>query len=267
MGGEQPGVHGQHAAHHGHDDRRPEQRPQEHTDGVRGDVGQQGPPRSEREQRVGSRQRSRGARGGDDAEGQQLRGDEMAYLVAAQRQAEVLTDQVRDGARVARAVDPAGHLVQQPGHLDDLTIGPSHERRRLGVAGALVLAEQFDPIGQPRRRHGSGRTRRGRDGFGALGSGLPCGCGHGSAPPSRAHQGNLASGGSPARYAAEGPPECPGDPSFLLLCIPLYRTAGQACCEPDRATGCRGRRCRRRSRCRCQARPRQRRCRSQWGRC
>ena len=101
VGDEQPGVHGQHAAHHGHDDRRPEQRPEEHADAVRGGPGQQGSPCPEREQRVGPRRRGRGALGGDDAERQQLGGDEMAYLVAAQGQAEVLTDQIRDGAGVA----------------------------------------------------------------------------------------------------------------------------------------------------------------------
>ncbi len=118
----------------------------------------------------------------------------MADLAGVQGPAEVLADQFRDGGRVAGAVDPAGHLVQQPGHLDDLAIEPPHERRRLAVAGVLVLAEQFDPVGQPGRRGGFGRVRRGQDGLRALGGHVPCGRGHGSAPVSRAHLGDLASG-------------------------------------------------------------------------
>ena len=50
---------------------------------------------------------------GDDAQGQQLGGDEVADLVGGQGPAQVGADQLGDGGRVAGAVDPAGHLVQQ----------------------------------------------------------------------------------------------------------------------------------------------------------
>ena len=222
--GEQPVVHGQHAADHGHDDRRPEQRPQQRSGGVRGAFGQQRAPRPEREQRVGPRRGGRGALGGDDAEGQQLRGDEMADLVGGQRPAEVVADQLRDGGRVAGAVDPAGHLVQQPGHLDDLAVGPPHQRRRLAVAGVLVLAEQLDPVGQPGRLGRPGRTRRGagrvpcaRQGTGpaatVMGLLLPRVLTR--EPPRRL---GARPGGSGPR--AGGPPGSPGGPPFLLR-VPL----------------------------------------------
>ena len=75
-----------------------------------------------------------------------------------------LADQLRDGGRAAGAVDAAGHPVQQRGHLDDLAVGPPHQRRRLAVAGVLVLAEQLDPVGQPGRLDRSrAHACRGRD--------------------------------------------------------------------------------------------------------
>ena len=43
--GEQPVIHGQHAADHGHDDGPPEQRPQQRPGGVHGALGQQRAPR------------------------------------------------------------------------------------------------------------------------------------------------------------------------------------------------------------------------------
>ena len=162
--GEQPVVHGHHAAGHGHDDGPPEQRAEERSDEVHGALGQQRAPRSQREQRVGLRQGARDAPGGDDAQGKQLRGDEIADLLGVQGPAEVGADQRRDGVRIAGAVDPAGHLVQQRGHLDDLAVGPPDQRRRLAVAGVLVLAEQLDPLGQPGRPGGPGASAGGRTG-------------------------------------------------------------------------------------------------------
>ena len=81
---EQPVVHGQHAADHGHDDGPVEQRAQERSEEVHGALGQQRAPRSQREQRVGLRQGARGALRGDDAEGKQLGGDEIADLPGVQ---------------------------------------------------------------------------------------------------------------------------------------------------------------------------------------
>jgi hypothetical protein len=164
VGGEQPVVHGQDAGHHGGDEGAPEQRPEEHARHVRRALGQQRAPCPEREQRIGGRRDGRGALVGDDAEGEQLRGDEVADLAGGQRPAEVLADQLRDGGRVTGTVDAAGHPVQQRRHLDDLAVGPPDERRRLAVTGALVLAEQLDPGGQPGRCNRPGRARRGRAG-------------------------------------------------------------------------------------------------------
>ena len=150
---------------------------------------------------------------GDDAERKQLRRDEVADLVGGQRPAEVLAGQLRDGGRAAGAVDAAGHQVQQRGHLDDLAVGPPHERRRLAVAGVLVFAEQFDSVGQPGRRSGPGRACRGRDGCRALGAHMSCGHGHRSAPPSCAHQGMSGVLGAPGPAGtgaqAGGPPKRP----------------------------------------------------------
>ena len=117
-------------------------------------------------------------------------------------------------------------------HLDDLAVGPPHQRRRLAVAGVLVLAEQLDPVGQPGRLGGPGRTRRGRDGCRAPGGHGPCGHGHGSAPPSHAHQGpQRAAGRGPAGPVRkrEGRPEGSGRPSSPAAHPPLGQcTAGQS---------------------------------------
>ena len=212
--GEQPPVHGRDADHHGHHDGPPEQRRQQRPGGVRRALGQQRAPRPQREQRVGLRRGGRGVLGGDDAQGQQLGGDEIADLVGGQGPAKVLADQLRDGGRVAGAVDPAGHPVQQRRHLDDLAVGPPHQRRRLGVAGTLVLAEQLDPVGQPGHLTGPGRIRGRQDRRRPSGGHVPCDCGHGSAPPSsaclppgtgsswRAAQGTL---GRPSKPAVQPP--------------------------------------------------------------
>ena len=179
--GEQPVVHGQDAADHGDDHGQPEQRPQDSPRGVGHALGQQGAPRSEREQRVGLRRSRPGAVAGDDAEREQLGGEEVAHLVGAQRTAEILADQRRDRGRIADAVDPAGHPVQQRGHLDDLAVGSPHERRRLAVPGVLVFAEQFDPVGQPGRLSRPGLACGGPDRRGHV----SCGRRSWSAPPSR----------------------------------------------------------------------------------
>ena len=117
-----------------------------------GAFGQQRAPGPEREQRAGLGQGGRGALAGDDAQRQQLGGDEIADLVGGQRPAEVGADQVGDGGRVAGAVDQGGDLVQQRRHLDDLAVGPPHQRRRLAVAGVLVrrrAARPRRPAGAP----------------------------------------------------------------------------------------------------------------------
>ena len=84
VGGEQPVVHGQDAAGHGHDKGPVEQRPQQRSGGVRRTLGQQRAPRSQREQRVGRGRGGPGALGRDDAEREQFAGDEIANLVGVQ---------------------------------------------------------------------------------------------------------------------------------------------------------------------------------------
>jgi len=69
-----------------------EQRPEERPGRVRRTFGQQRSPRPEREQRIGLRRDGWGRLVGDDAEGKQLRRDEVADLVGGQRPAEVLAD-------------------------------------------------------------------------------------------------------------------------------------------------------------------------------
>ncbi len=183
MRGEQPAVHGRDGAGHGHDHRPPEQRPEQRPGGVRRAFRQQRAARPEREQRVGPGQVGRDALGGNDAEGQQLGRDEQADLAGVQCAAQVGAGQLRDGGKVAGAVDPRRHPVQQWRHLDDLAVGPPHERRRLAVAGVLVLAEQLDSAGQPGRLSGPGLARRGRGRCRTPASHGPCGHGHGPAPP------------------------------------------------------------------------------------
>ena len=84
MDDEQPVVHGQHAADHGHDDGPLEQRAEERSDEVHDALWQQRAPRFQRKQRVGLRQGARDALRGDDAKGKQLRGDEIADLPGVQ---------------------------------------------------------------------------------------------------------------------------------------------------------------------------------------
>src|SRR6476659_4054902 len=110
-----------------------------------GALRQQRAPRPQREQRAGHGWGSWPALAGDDAERHQLGGAEIAGLIGGQDLAEVSTDQAGDGLRVASAIDPGGGFVQQRRHLDDLAIGPPHQRRRLAVAGILVLPSSSAP--------------------------------------------------------------------------------------------------------------------------
>ena len=236
--GEQPVVHGQDAADHGHDEGSVEERPQECSGGVRRALGQERAPRPEREQRIGRGRRRRGGLVGDDAERQQFGRDEVADLLGAQGPAEILADQLRDGDRVAGAVDPADHPVQQRGHLDDLAVGPPDERRWLAVAGVLVLAEQFDPLGQPGRFCCLRRAVRGRGGWRGLGGHVSCGHGHGSAPPTvRTRERSGVTGarslrapeerkGRAAREWPGGPSPPPRNPAMRSR---LVRGANRAC--------------------------------------
>ena len=246
--GEQPVVQGREGGEHGHDDRPPEQRRQQRPGGVRGPLWQQRAPRPQREQRVGRRRGGRGVRVGDDAEGQQLGGDEVADLVGAQGPAQVGAGQLRDGGRAAGAVDPADHLVQQGRYLDDLAVGPPHQGRRLAVAGVLVLAEQLHPVGQPGHLDGPGRTRRRQDGCRAPGGHGLCGHGHGSAPSRMLPGGTSRISRARPRPAASGRAAqgTQGRPSLSWPRIPLDGNARQAS-GASRATAiqcC----CRRRSR-------------------
>src|SRR5262249_7222629 len=56
----------------------------------------------------------------------------------------------RDDVWPAGTVKQAGDQVQQPGQLDHLPVGTPDERRRLGRAAVLELAEQLGPAGKPR---------------------------------------------------------------------------------------------------------------------
>jgi len=132
-------------------------------------------PRIAEKQRVCPRRGLRVVRIGDHPEGQQLGGDEIADLFGSQRPAEIFADQFRDGGCAAGAVDPAGHQVQQPGHLDDLPIGTPHEGWRLAVTGVPELAEQFDAFGEPRDCPRAGEKKEGPPGCGRAALAGRCG--------------------------------------------------------------------------------------------
>ena len=166
---EEPPVHGGDADDDRQDGGPAEQRPQQRRDDVGGGLREQRAAGPQGEQRAGGGRGGGGAGAGDEAERQQLGGDDVADLVGAEGPAEVRAGQFGDGGRAADAVDQGGHQVQQPRHLDDLAVGPADEERRRAVAGVLELAEQLDPQGQPGlpvgtaddgRRHGPGRVRR-----------------------------------------------------------------------------------------------------------
>ena len=176
--GEEPPVHGQDAGGHGHDHRPAEQRPQQRPGGVCRTLGQERAPRPQRQQRVGRRRGGRSGRIGDDAQGQQLVGDQIAGLLGGQDAAKVRADQFGDSCGAAGAVDPADHLVQQRRYLDDLAVGPPYQRRRLAVTGVLVLAEQLHPVGQPGHPGEYGHARRERGGRWPPGRHVPGDCGH-----------------------------------------------------------------------------------------
>ena len=174
--------------------------------------------------------------GGDDAQGQQLGGDEIADLVGGQGPAQVGAGQVGDGSRAPGAVDPAGHPVQQRGHLDDLAVGPPHQRRRLAVAGAFVLAEQLHPVGQPGHPAGPGASAGGRTG--AVLPVITCPATAVTAAPPSDMPGTS---GRPARLRPraepprrrEGRPREPGRPSLSCRASPSRQCTGQQC-EPGR---------------------------------
>jgi hypothetical protein len=156
---QEPPVHGGDAG----DDRQhggpAEQRAQQCRDNVGAGLGEQRAPGPQGQQRAGGGRGGGRTGAGDEAEGQQLGGDDIAHLVGAEGPAEVDAGQFRNRGRAAGAVHQGGYQVQQPRHLDDLPVGPTDEERRRAVAGVLVLAKQLDPRGQP----GSlGNRRRGR---------------------------------------------------------------------------------------------------------
>ena len=82
----------------------------------------------------------------------QLLLDQELDVAGADLAAEPLGHGGGDLGVVAPAVGLAGHEVEQVGELDHLAVGAAGDVGSLLEAGALVLADQLDALGQPGRR-------------------------------------------------------------------------------------------------------------------
>ena len=87
----------------------------------------------------------------EHAERTQLLLREHLHLLAVEPAAELLGDALRNLVIAAPSVRVLRDEIEQLRHLHHLAVGATRDVRRILETRALVLADQLDPVGQPRR--------------------------------------------------------------------------------------------------------------------